>query len=56
VGATSLMQSLVLYWQLSGRIPEKFGDKTLQVPDAEKALTTGHGGTGCQGGVIVYSR
>jgi acetyl-CoA C-acetyltransferase len=56
VGATSLMQSLFLYWQLSNRIQEKLGDNTLQAPDAERALTTGHGGTGCQGGVIVYSR
>lgn len=56
VGATSLMQSLFLYWELAGMIPKKFKDKTLQISGAEKALTTGHGGTGCQGGVIVYSR
>jgi acetyl-CoA C-acetyltransferase len=56
VGATSLMQSLFLYWQLSGQIPARMGNKKLQVEGAEKALTTGHGGTGCQGGVIVYSR
>jgi acetyl-CoA C-acetyltransferase len=56
VGATSLMQSLFLYWQLSGQIPARMGNKKLHVEGAEKALTTGHGGTGCQGGVIVYSR
>ena len=56
VGATSLLQTLFLYWELSGRIAGKCHDKTLQIPDAEKALITGHGGTGCQAGVIVYSR
>jgi acetyl-CoA C-acetyltransferase len=56
VGATSLLQTLFLYWQLSGQIQAKCHDSILQVPDAEKALITGHGGTGCQAGVIVYSR
>jgi len=56
VGATSLLQTLFLYWELGGMIPEKFGDRTLQVSGAEKALITGHGGTGCQGGVVIYSR
>lgn len=56
VGATSLLQTLFLYWELAGMIEEKFGDPTLQVSGAEKALLTGHGGTGCQGGVIIFSR
>ncbi len=56
VGATSLLQTLFLYWELTGAIPKKFGNKTLQVSNAEKALITGHGGTGCQGGVIIFSR
>ena len=56
VGATSLLQSLFLYWELNEMIPKKFGDPKLQVSGAERALITGHGGTGCQGGVIIYSR
>jgi acetyl-CoA C-acetyltransferase len=56
VGATSLFQTLFLHWQLAGLIKRKLGDATLQVKNAKKAITTGHGGTGCQGGVIVYSR
>lgn len=56
VGATSLLQTLFLYWQLAGLIPKKFGDSALQLPNPRKALITGHGGTGCQGGVIIYSK
>lgn len=51
-----MLQTLFLYWELAGMIEEKFGDPTLQVSGAEKALLTGHGGTGCQGGVIIFSR
>jgi acetyl-CoA C-acetyltransferase len=56
VGATSLYQALFCFWQLAGRIPEKFGDPTLQLSNPRRALMTGHGGTGCQGGVIIYSK
>ena len=54
VGATSLYYTLFLYWQLAGKIKEKCGPDGLQVPDARKALITGHGGTGCQGAVVTF--
>ena len=54
VGATSLYYTLFLYWQLAGKIKEKCGLDGLQVPDARKALITGHGGTGCQGAVVTF--
>jgi acetyl-CoA C-acetyltransferase len=56
VGATSLYYTLFLYWQLAGKIKEKCGPDGLQVPNARKALITGHGGTGCQGVVAIYER
>lgn len=56
VGATSLIQTLFLYWELTEKIEEKFGNSELQIKNARTALTTGHGGTGCQGGVIIYRR
>jgi len=54
VGATSLYQTLFLYYELAGKMKEKYGPDALQVQDAKKALLTGHGGTGCQGGVILF--
>ncbi len=46
VGATGLMQAVFALWQLQGRIGEKFGDTTLQVPNAKRGLIHSHAGTG----------
>lgn len=56
VGATTLYYTTFLYWQLAGRVKEMCGPDGLQVPNAKRALITGHGGTGCQGGVIIFER
>ena len=56
VGATSLYYTTFLFWQLGGKIKEKCGPDGLQVPNAKRALITGHGGTGCQGAVIIFER
>jgi acetyl-CoA C-acetyltransferase len=47
VGATGLMQAVFAFWQLQGRIAEKFGgDGALQVPNATRGLIHSHAGTG----------
>jgi acetyl-CoA C-acetyltransferase len=46
VGATGLMQAVFALWQLQHRIPEKFGDPALQVPNARRGLIHSHAGTG----------
>lgn len=46
VGATGLMQAVFAFWQLQGRIGEKFGDPTLQIPNARRGLIHSHAGTG----------
>jgi len=56
VGATSLYQTIFLYYQLAGKMKKKYGPDALQVKGARKGLLTGHGGTACQGGVIVFER
>ena len=56
VGATTLYYTTFLYWQLAGKVKEICGPDGLQVPNAKRALITGHGGTGCQGGVIIFER
>jgi acetyl-CoA C-acetyltransferase len=46
VGATGLMQAVFALWQLQGRIGDKFGDATLQIPNAQRGLIHSHAGTG----------
>ena len=54
VGATSLYYTTFLYWQLANKIRDFCGAEGLQVDDAERAAISGHGGTGCQGAVMIY--
>jgi acetyl-CoA C-acetyltransferase len=56
VGATTLLQAIYAMAQLWGKVEEWFGDGTLQLDNPRRALLTGHGGTGCQGGVIIIGR
>jgi len=56
VGATSIGQTIVAYWELTEQIPEKWGTKKPQISGARRALVHGHGGTGCQAGVIILER
>ncbi len=46
IGATGLMQAVFALWQLQGRVAEKFGDPTLQIPAARRGLVHSHAGTG----------
>lgn len=56
VGATGLYQSIFLYYQLAGKAKTKYGQNALQVKNARRAMVTGHGGTACQGGVIIFEK
>ena len=57
VGATGLMQGVFAFWQLQGRIGEKFGgDATLQIPNAKRGLIHSHAGTGTYVTVSVLER
>ena len=58
VGASSMAMALHIFWQLTEQIPKVYGSKasSIQQSGAEKALIQGHGGTGCQGGVIIFGR
>jgi acetyl-CoA C-acetyltransferase len=53
VGATSIAQVVDVYWQLSGQIGEKWGAPARQLSGLRGGLIHGHGGTGCQAGVVV---
>jgi acetyl-CoA C-acetyltransferase len=46
VGATGLMQAVVMLWQLQHTIPKHFGNDKLQVKDAKRGLIHSHAGTG----------
>jgi acetyl-CoA C-acetyltransferase len=56
VGATGLMQGVFAVWQLQGRIAEKFGDPTLQIPNAKRGLIHSHAGTGTYVTVSILER
>lgn len=56
VGATGLMQGVFALWQLQGRIGEKFGDATLQIPDAKRGLIHSHAGTGTYVTISILER
>lgn len=53
VGATSINQIAVLYWELRKEMEEKFGTAKVQVDNPKKALVQGHGGTGAVAAVAV---
>ncbi|MCL4345798.1 MAG: thiolase domain-containing protein [Candidatus Thermoplasmatota archaeon] len=46
VGATGIMQSVFMFWQLQHKIDKHFKDKALQVKDAKTGLIHSHAGTG----------
>ncbi len=46
IGATGIMQAVFSLWQLQNKIPEKFGDNTLQVMNAKRGGFHSHAGTG----------
>ncbi len=46
VGATGIMQSVFMFWQLQHSIKKHFKDDTLQVKNAKKGLIHSHAGTG----------
>ncbi len=54
VGATSIAQAVQIYWQLTGLTAKKWGTKARALSDAKRGLLQGHGGTGCQSGVIIF--
>jgi len=58
VGASSIAMANHVFWQLTEQIPKVYGSKasSIQQSGASKALLQGHGGTGCQGGVIIFGR
>lgn len=56
VGATGLMQAVFSFWQIQGRIEEKFGDDRLQVRNAKKGLIHSHAGTGTYVTVSILER
>ncbi|HEW93255.1 thiolase domain-containing protein [Candidatus Geothermarchaeota archaeon] len=56
VGATSLGQAVVLFWQLREEISRKWGSRNAQIQNPRRALIHGHGGTGCQAGVVIMER
>jgi acetyl-CoA C-acetyltransferase len=56
VGATGLMQAVFAYWQLQGRIAEKFRDPTLQIADAKRGAIHSHAGTGSAVTVSILQR
>jgi acetyl-CoA C-acetyltransferase len=56
VGATGLMQAVFAAWQLQGAIRRKFGDGTLQVPNARRGAIHSHAGTGSSVTVSVLER
>jgi acetyl-CoA C-acetyltransferase len=46
VGATGIMQSVFMFWQLQHTIGKHFHDDFLQVPHAKRGLIHSHAGTG----------
>ncbi|MGC8581550.1 MAG: thiolase domain-containing protein [Thermoplasmata archaeon] len=46
VGATGIMQSVFMFWQLQHTIGKHFHDDHLQVPRAKRGLIHSHAGTG----------
>ena len=46
VGATGIMQSVFMFWQLQHSIKKHFKDDALQVKNAKKGLIHSHAGTG----------
>jgi acetyl-CoA acetyltransferase len=53
VGATSIAEVVDVYWQLSNQIGKKWGAPKRQMSNPKKGLIQGHGGTGCQTGVVI---
>lgn len=53
IGATGIMQSVFLFWQLQGTAGKHFGDETAQVRNAKKGVVDTHGGTGTTVSVTV---
>ncbi len=56
VGATTIAQACVAFWELREEIPDKFGHDDMQVDGAKTAVVQGHGGTGAVGAVCVLQR
>ena len=56
VGATSIAQAVQIYWQLTEQTAKKWKTKARALSGARRALLQGHGGTGCQSGVIIFER
>ncbi len=56
VGSTSIAQTIDMFWQLRGEIGKKWGAPGRQISGAQRGLIQGHGGTGCQAGVIIIER
>jgi len=56
VGSTSIAEVVDVYWQLSQQIGKKWGAPHRQMKDIKRGLIQGHGGTGCQAGVVVLER
>ena len=46
VGATGIMQSVFMFWQLQHSIKKHFKDEALQVKNAKRGLIHSHAGTG----------
>jgi len=56
VGSTSIAQTVTVFWQLREEITQKWGAPSRQLSGAQRGLVQGHGGTGCQAGVIILER
>lgn len=56
VGATTIGQTCVAFWELREDIPDKFGHDDMQVEGARTAVVQGHGGTGSVGAICVLQR
>jgi len=46
VGATGLMSTVEVFYQLTGKIPKKHLSRKSEVPDARVGLINSHAGTG----------
>lgn len=46
VGATGIMQSVFMFWQLQKTIKKHFGNDKLQLPNPKRGLIHSHAGTG----------
>jgi acetyl-CoA C-acetyltransferase len=53
VGSTSIAMVADVYWQLSNQIAKKWGAPGRQLSKPKKGFIHGHGGTGCQAGVVI---